>query len=138
MSRDRFRNRGGGFQQRGGGGRGGLGGMRGGMGNPNFRNQNTPQHPFQNRGPQPGGGFKPNQGNQPNQAHPPPNQSTPQKPEAGSGNVAPKPEIKSPRRSSSPSNPRNNNHNSSSRHKVQAFLRTKPRLSSRRAAAQVR
>uniref|UniRef100_A0AAR2M1K8 RRM domain-containing protein n=1 Tax=Pygocentrus nattereri TaxID=42514 RepID=A0AAR2M1K8_PYGNA len=98
MSRDRFRNRGGGFQQRGGGGRGGLGGMRGGMGNPNFRNQNTPQHPFQNRGPQPGGGFKPNQGNQPNQAHPPPNQTnvTPQKPEAGSGNVAPKPEIKSP------------------------------------------
>ncbi|KAI4904988.1 hypothetical protein NFI96_017069 [Prochilodus magdalenae] len=90
MSRDRFRNRGGGFQQRG---RGGLGGgMRGGMGNPNFRNQNAPQHPFQNRGPQPGGGFKPNQGNQPNQAQPP-TQGTPQKSDV---TVAPKTEIKSP------------------------------------------
>uniref|UniRef100_A0AAR2JHC4 RRM domain-containing protein n=1 Tax=Pygocentrus nattereri TaxID=42514 RepID=A0AAR2JHC4_PYGNA len=73
-------NRGGGFQQRGGGGRGGLGGMRGGMGNPNFRNQNTPQHPFQNRGPQPGGGFKPNQGNQPNQQQPQPQQQQQQQP----------------------------------------------------------
>ncbi|KAM9434461.1 splicing factor, proline- and glutamine-rich isoform 2-T2 [Clarias gariepinus] len=88
MSRDRFRNRGGGFQQRGRGGSGGAGGMRGGMGNPNFRN--NPQHPFQNRGPQPGGGVgfnKPNQGNQANQG-------TPQKPEGT--NVAPKPEMKSP------------------------------------------
>ncbi|XP_030645245.1 splicing factor, proline- and glutamine-rich isoform X2 [Chanos chanos] len=79
MSRDRFRSRGG-FQQRGRGG----GGMRGGMGNPNFRNQN--QHPFQNRGPQMGGGFKPhNQGNAPNQG-------TPQKP-PGSG---PQSDIQSP------------------------------------------
>lgn len=82
MSRDRFRNRGGGFQQRG---RGGIG-MRGGMGTPNFRN--NPQHPFQNRSPQPGGvGYKPNQGNQPNLG-------TPQKPEAS--NVPSKPEMKSP------------------------------------------
>ncbi|TSK28206.1 Splicing factor, proline- and glutamine-rich [Bagarius yarrelli] len=83
MSRDRFRNRGG-FQQRGRGG-GGGGGMRGGMGTPNFRN--NPQHPFQNRGPQPGGGYKPNQGNQANQG-------TPQKPDGPNG--TPKPEIKSP------------------------------------------
>lgn len=81
MSRDRFRNRGG-FQQRG---RGGGGGMRGGMGTPNFRN--TPQHSFQNRGPQPGGGFKPNQGNQANQV-------ILQKPEGS--NVTVKPDIKSP------------------------------------------
>ncbi|KAF4080531.1 hypothetical protein AMELA_G00172370 [Ameiurus melas] len=79
MSRDRFRNRGG-FQQRG---RGGGGGMRGGMGTPNFRN--NPQHSFQNRGPQPGGGvFKPN----------PVNQVIPQKPEGS--NVPVKPDIKSP------------------------------------------
>ncbi|XP_026989642.2 splicing factor, proline- and glutamine-rich isoform X2 [Tachysurus fulvidraco] len=78
MSRDRFRNRGG-FQQRG---RGGIGGMRGGIGNPTFRN--NPQQAFQNRGPQPGGGFKPAQANQ----------VTPQKPEGS--NVTPKPEMKSP------------------------------------------
>ncbi|XP_072532070.1 splicing factor, proline- and glutamine-rich isoform X2 [Salminus brasiliensis] len=93
MSRDRFRNRGGGFQPRGRGGVGFGGGMRGGMGNPNFRNQNNPPHPFQNRGPQMSGGFKPNQGNQPNQGQPP-NQSTPVK--ADAANAAPKPEIKSP------------------------------------------
>lgn len=59
--------------------------MRGGMGNPNFRNQN--QHPFQNRGPHMGGGFKPNQGNQLNQA------STPQKPQESNQN---KPVVQSP------------------------------------------
>ncbi|KAK2887013.1 hypothetical protein QQF64_014059 [Cirrhinus molitorella] len=80
MSRDRSRNRGG-FQHRG---RGGIG-MRGGMGNLNFRNQN--QHPFQNRGPHMGGGFKPNQGNQLNQA------STPQKPQESNQN---KPVVQSP------------------------------------------
>ncbi|XP_041932369.1 splicing factor, proline- and glutamine-rich isoform X1 [Alosa sapidissima] len=72
MSRDRFRNRGGGFQRRGGGGPG----MRGAMGSPHFRNQNQP---FQNRGPpQPGPALtkQPNVNNQANQ----PNQVTPQKP----------------------------------------------------------
>ncbi|XP_030644477.1 uncharacterized protein LOC115824894 [Chanos chanos] len=51
---------------------------------PNFRNQN--QHPFQNRGPQMGGGFKPlDQGNAPNQG-------TPQKPPGSS----PQSDIPSP------------------------------------------
>ncbi|XP_073678595.1 splicing factor, proline- and glutamine-rich [Garra rufa] len=82
MSRDRSRNRGG-FQHRG---RGGMG-MRGGMGSPNFRNLN--QHPFQNRGPHMGGGFKPNQLNQPNQA----SNVTPQKPQETNQN---KPVVQSP------------------------------------------
>ncbi|KAG9279684.1 splicing factor, proline- and glutamine-rich-like isoform X1 [Astyanax mexicanus] len=102
MSRDRFRNnRGGGFQPRGRGGMGIGGGMRGGMGmgmgmrmgSPNFRNQNNPQFPFQNRGNQMSGGFKQNQGNQQNQAQTP-KQTTPQKQDGA--NAAQKPEIKSP------------------------------------------
>ncbi|KAA0710422.1 Splicing factor, proline- and glutamine-rich 100 kDa DNA-pairing protein [Triplophysa tibetana] len=84
MSRDRSRNRGGGFQQRG---RGGIMGMRGAMGNPYFRNQN--QQPFQNRGGHVGGGFKANQGNQPNPAA----NVTPQKPQESVQN---KPAILSP------------------------------------------
>lgn len=86
MSRDRSRNRGGGFQQRGRGGGMGMG-MRGGIGNPFFRNQN--QQPFQNRGGHVGGGFKGNQGNQPNQAA----NVTPQKPQESGQN---KPVIQSP------------------------------------------
>lgn len=75
MSRDRFRNRGGGFQRRGGAGAG----MRGGMANPHFRNQNQP---FQNRGPpQPGPALTKQPNNQPNQT----NQGTPPKPQGPAG-----------------------------------------------------
>ncbi|XP_062385134.1 splicing factor, proline- and glutamine-rich isoform X2 [Sardina pilchardus] len=76
MSRDRFRNRGGGFQRRGGGGPG----MRGAMGaSPHFRNQNQP---FQNRGPpQPGPALTKQPNNQANQT----NQVTPQKPQGPGG-----------------------------------------------------
>ncbi|XP_028819374.1 splicing factor, proline- and glutamine-rich isoform X2 [Denticeps clupeoides] len=104
MSRDRFRNRGG-FQRRG------VGGMRGGIGNPNFRNQN--QHPFQNRGPQPGGAFGKlpqnqgnlmnqggamKQGNQMNQGPPqkPQGQTGPQVPQQTPATPAAAPQIKTP------------------------------------------
>ncbi|XP_051991446.1 paraspeckle component 1-like isoform X7 [Xyrauchen texanus] len=82
MSRDRYRNHGG-FHYRG---RGGVG-MRGGMGNNhNFRNH-APQ-PYQNRGPQMGGGFKANLGNQPNRVNLPSQASTPQKPQESAQNNA--------------------------------------------------